>query len=136
MCLAIGRVHTELVSPHLGRRELSGGLVYDLDLGSDDALRALAYYGNRGVTQYLAIPAATQANPRHSGGVVDLATDYGGGDLRWTHHGRVAATLRGDAAVRFLADVESGDPQLLMARVTGNYKRGNERAARRHPRNG
>ena len=43
------------------------------------------------------------------------------------HHGRVAATLRGAAATRFLADLEHGDPQQLMARVTGNYKRGNER---------
>ena len=43
------------------------------------------------------------------------------------HHGRVAATLRGAAAARFLTDVERGDPQQLMARVTGNYKRGNER---------
>lgn len=43
------------------------------------------------------------------------------------HHGRVATTLRGAAAARFLADVEHGDPQQLMARATGNYKRGTER---------
>jgi hypothetical protein len=43
------------------------------------------------------------------------------------HHGRVAATLRGAAAARFLVDLERGDPQQLMARLTGNYKRGNER---------
>ena len=43
------------------------------------------------------------------------------------HHGRVASTLRGTAAARFLAEVEHGDPQQLMARATGNYKRGNER---------
>ena len=35
--------------------------------------------------------------------------------------------LRGATANRFLAAVESGDPQQLMARATGNYKRGNER---------
>ncbi len=28
-----------------------------------------------------------------------------------------------------------GDPQEVMARLTGNYKRGNERTARNHPRN-
>jgi hypothetical protein len=44
------------------------------------------------------------------------------------HHGRVAATLRGGAAARFLTEVEHGEPQQLMARLTGNYKRGNERA--------
>lgn len=52
-----------------------------------------------------------------------------------SHHGRVATVLRGGAAARFLADVENTDPQLLMARVTGNYRRGNERAARNHERN-
>jgi hypothetical protein len=51
------------------------------------------------------------------------------------HHGRLATTLRGARARAFLEDVAAGDAQLLMARVTGNYKRGNERAARRHPRN-
>jgi hypothetical protein len=52
-----------------------------------------------------------------------------------THRGRKAATLRGMAATRFLEDVERDDPQLVMARATGNFKRGNERLARRHPRN-
>jgi hypothetical protein len=51
------------------------------------------------------------------------------------HQGRRATTLRGAAAVRFLADVEAGDAQELMARVTGNYKRGNERVAKTHARN-
>ena len=44
------------------------------------------------------------------------------------HHGRYATTLRGPAALKFLSDVERGDPQQVMARVTGNYKRGNERS--------
>lgn len=51
------------------------------------------------------------------------------------HHGQRAATLRGKVAARFLADVQNEDPQELMARLTGNYKRGNERTAREHPRN-
>ena len=51
-----------------------------------------------------------------------------------THHGRAAATLRGDAASRFLDEVTRMDPQRLMARVTGNYHRGNERAAKEHTR--
>jgi hypothetical protein len=49
------------------------------------------------------------------------------------HHGRKAATLRSAAARKFLADVETKDPQQLMARVTGNYKRGNERSGRHRP---
>ncbi|GHG07238.1 MULTISPECIES: hypothetical protein [Amycolatopsis] len=57
------------------------------------------------------------------------------GTVTITHHGRPAGTLRGAAAARFLAAVARGDDQQLMARVTGNYKHGNERRAREHPRN-
>ena len=58
------------------------------------------------------------------------------GEVVVTHHGATAAVLRGRAAERFLADLErSDDPQLVMARVTGNYRRGNERTAARHQRN-
>lgn len=52
-----------------------------------------------------------------------------------THHGKRATTLRNDRAAEFIAEVESSDPQELMARWTGNYKRGNERMAKNHPRN-
>jgi hypothetical protein len=41
-----------------------------------------------------------------------------GREVRITHHGRHAITLRGAAAARFLAAVEDGDPQELMARAT------------------
>ncbi|MEV7633515.1 hypothetical protein AB0N64_14035 [Microbacterium sp. NPDC089318] len=51
------------------------------------------------------------------------------------HHGIRAATLRGAKAVDFLSCIDSEDPQPLMARLTGDYRRGNERVARRHPRN-
>lgn len=58
-----------------------------------------------------------------------------GGEVVITHHGRRATVLRGARAAEFLDSVTRQDPQLLMARVTGNYRHGNERAARRHPRN-
>ncbi|HUR41970.1 MAG TPA: TonB-dependent receptor [Verrucomicrobiae bacterium] len=45
-----------------------------LDLG--------AWGGTRDVTQWLAIPAAAQADPRHAGGVVELARDTVGAELR------------------------------------------------------
>ena len=57
------------------------------------------------------------------------------GDVMISHHGRQATVLRGPRAQEFLAEVEGGDPQQVMARWTGNYKRGNERTARAHPRN-
>lgn len=49
------------------------------------------------------------------------------GEVAITHHGRHTTTLRNAAAARFLRDVEQADPQEMTARVTGNYKRGNER---------
>ena len=57
------------------------------------------------------------------------------GSVVITHHGHTATVLRGRRAADFLEDVESGDDQELMARVTGNYKHGNERRAKDHPRN-
>ena len=62
-----------------------------------------------------------------------------GGDVVITHHGKRATVLRGSRAQEFIDEVE-GAPDVLsaqqvMARWTGNYKRGNERTARAHPRN-
>ena len=57
------------------------------------------------------------------------------GEVVITHHGKRATVLRGPRAAEFVDEVESGDAQQVMARWTGNYKRGNERAARAHPRN-
>jgi hypothetical protein len=60
------------------------------------------------------------------------------GDIEILHHGRVATTLRGSDALDFVDEVEqclAADAQQLMARVTGNYKHGNERTAISHPRN-
>lgn len=67
-----------------------GGAIFEQDLGGGHALRVLGYYGRREVEQYLAIPVATQANPKHSGGVVDLDSGYGGSDARWTWKGELA----------------------------------------------
>jgi hypothetical protein len=49
------------------------------------------------------------------------------GEVVIFHKGRLAATLRGKRADEFLARLSSGDQQQVMARATGNYKRGNER---------
>jgi len=44
-----------------------------------------------------------------------------------SHVGRRATVLRRRRAVDFLAEVELGGGQELRARLTGNYRRGNER---------
>lgn len=55
------------------------------------------------------------------------------GDVEILHRGKLASTLRGRDAAGFVAKAERGtasEAQMLMARVTGNYKRGNERLAK------
>ena len=47
------------------------------------------------------------------------------------HEGRVVKTLSGKHAQKFLGQIDGldgKDAQLVMARVTGNFKRGNERS--------
>jgi hypothetical protein len=53
------------------------------------------------------------------------------GEVVISHQGRVATILRGRQADAFVKKVDAGDGQELMARLTGNYKRGNERRASR-----
>ena len=53
------------------------------------------------------------------------------GTIVLRHHGELATTLRGTRAARFLEAVETADAQQLMARMTGNYRRGNERERKR-----
>jgi hypothetical protein len=78
----------------------------------------------------------TQATQDH-----DLGFTYRSrknGEVQVLHRGRLASTLRGTDAADFIAEVQSGneaDAQQLMARITGNYKHGNERVAADHPRN-
>lgn len=60
------------------------------------------------------------------------------GDVMILHRGKHASTLRGTAASGFLALVDRGNDDAIQqeaARITGNYKRGNERRAKGHPRN-
>jgi hypothetical protein len=55
------------------------------------------------------------------------------GRVRISWRGTVVTTLAGERATRFLEQVERADDeaeQLLLARVTGNFKRGNERGRR------
>jgi hypothetical protein len=60
------------------------------------------------------------------------------GSVEVLHNGQLASTLRGCDATDFVAEIEDlplVDAQQLMARITGNYKHGNERAAQSHHRN-
>jgi iron complex outermembrane receptor protein len=60
------------------------GAIYERSFGAANTLRLLVYGGQRDTEQFQAIPVATQANPRHPGGVISLDRNYAGTDLRWT----------------------------------------------------
>lgn len=54
------------------------------------------------------------------------------------HNGIKAITLRGNKAREIIEEFSYSDfasQQQMMARLTGNYKKGNERQAKNHPRN-
>jgi iron complex outermembrane receptor protein len=72
-------------------RQAQAGATYQQPLGAAQTLRVMGYGGQRSVEQFLSVPAAAQANPLNSGGVIDLDNDYGGVDARWSWQGEVAA---------------------------------------------
>lgn len=60
------------------------------------------------------------------------------GSVAITHGGRTVSVIAGKDAARLLARLDQAGPQdiqLALAKITGNFKRGNERAAGRHQRN-
>ena len=76
------------------RKSLSqtqGGLIYDLRLDGDNALRAMVYGGHRDTEQFQAIPVASELSPLSPGGVIELGRDYDGADLRFTTQGGAAS---------------------------------------------
>ena len=64
--------------------QTQGGLIFERRIDGANALRVMVYGGRRETEQFQAIPVAVQANPLHPGGVIVLARDYSGVDLRWT----------------------------------------------------
>src|SRR5690606_3799263 len=65
-------------------RQTQVGLLYEAKVDAENDLRLMAYYGQRDTVQFLGIPVESQLAPTHAGGVIDLARDYAGLDLRWT----------------------------------------------------
>ncbi|CAI4204322.1 TonB-dependent receptor [Acinetobacter baumannii] len=61
------------------------GVTWSKPINDKNELYAMAYLGNRQVTQYQSIPKSTQdASINHAGGVIDFERNYYGADFRWT----------------------------------------------------
>jgi iron complex outermembrane receptor protein len=71
-------------------RQSQLGLVHEHRVDGANRLRLMAYGGQRDTVQFQSIPVATQGNPLHPGGVIDLERRYAGADLRWTSRGQLA----------------------------------------------
>jgi iron complex outermembrane receptor protein len=59
------------------------GATFEHAFNAQNRLQASAWTGTRFVEQYLAIPLATQGGIAHSGGVVNLDREFGGGAVRF-----------------------------------------------------
>jgi iron complex outermembrane receptor protein len=68
-------------------RQLQSGLVLEHAFSPQDAVRLTGYLGERAITQFQAIPVASQAPATSPGGVIVLGRDYQGGDARYIHRG-------------------------------------------------
>ena len=53
-------------------------------------------------------------------------TERKSGEIVISRSGKTVTVLRGPAAKKFKESLDRLDPQQAMARVTGNYRRGNE----------
>jgi iron complex outermembrane recepter protein len=85
-------------------RQATAGADIRSQLGSNTTLTTTMWIGKRGVTQFQAIPVATQLPPNSPGGVIDFDRLFGGADIRasfvtgpvTTHVGLTAETLDED----------------------------------------
>lgn len=85
-------------------RQEQVGITHEMPLGGGHKVRLMAYVGDRKTVQFQAIPAGTQGNPLHPGGVIDLERGYGGVDLRWAYRTDPLELVAGVAYDRLAED--------------------------------
>jgi iron complex outermembrane receptor protein len=97
-------------------QQTQGGLVLEHGIDAANTLRLMVYRGHRTTLQFQAIPVATQGNALHPGGVIDLARDYEGADLRWRWKGALgggAASLVAGIAADELREHRMGTQNFI-----------------------
>lgn len=75
------------VTKYNARKEIEQvqtGLTWNKPINDQHEFYAMAYAGQRSVTQYQSIPSTAQSGPNHAGGVIDFDRQFYGADLRWT----------------------------------------------------
>lgn len=92
-------------------RQGQAGMTYTGQMSPDDTVKGLIYIGRRTTVQYQAIPVATQTPATSPGGMIDLANDYWGADVNWTHQAEIGAVpvrLTGGASLDVLDSKRRG----------------------------
>jgi len=79
------------------------------ELGALAESALTTYYGQRAVTQWQAIPLATQVPPNHPGGVIDFDRDYAGLDGRLTWRWALEGDRRAQVVAGLNAERSSED---------------------------
>lgn len=64
--------------------QLQSGLTWNKPINDQHELYAMAYWGQRSMTQYQSIPNTAQGGMNHAGGVIDFDRNFFGTDVRWT----------------------------------------------------
>ncbi|RDC53421.1 TonB-dependent receptor [Acinetobacter sp. RIT592] len=75
------------VTKYNARKEIEQvqtGLTWNKPINDQHELYAMAYAGQRSVTQYQSTPNTSQGGVNHAGGVIDFNRNFYGADLRWT----------------------------------------------------
>src|SRR5580765_1042935 len=83
-------------------------------------VEVMAYGGYRSIEQFLAIPVATQLAATHSGAIVELDREYGGGALRWSHG---SSALRLSAGLEYDVQAEKRKGYINNHGIPGQLKR-------------
>ncbi|MDX9951750.1 MAG: TonB-dependent receptor, partial [Methylophilaceae bacterium] len=82
--------NTKLFNTRVSKSQEHMGATLEHQLTENDSLRFMAYYGQRDNEQYQSIPIGAQFSAQSGGGVQAIEREFGGIDLRWTHHGIIA----------------------------------------------
>ncbi|PJI35886.1 TonB-dependent receptor [Acinetobacter pseudolwoffii] len=75
------------VTKYNARKEIEQvqtGLTWNKPINDQYELYAMAYAGQRSVTQYQSTPNTSQVGANHAGGVIDFDRNFYGTDFRWT----------------------------------------------------
>lgn len=81
----------DTLNTHKDIEQTQFGLTFNKYMGSNSQLQLMAYGGRRNMEQYLPVPAAPQARPTHSGGIVGFQRNYYGLDARWINTTELAS---------------------------------------------